>query len=166
MNNKNLDKVRGFFIIFSIVVLIEFLVIILLVYNNKHSATLGQRKFDESFIQYLNISCNDLQNVVQTKTSDIKFKSSFIALTLSDISSACSIVKYTSYYNQNPKLEGMLSNYKYVLTNASIDTIVENSNKFIPYMQDILKDANSKQSTDKFTDFLNRFQQNTLIPNK
>lgn len=154
---KKINIKRGICIVSHIIVFVELLVIILIVYNNAHSATLEQRKSDQDFIQLLNLSNDALQNVQKAGDSHLKYNMLYTAA--SNISSAYSLASYTSYSKENLGYASLLDNYRYAFINVSLEKLIANNKTFFSYMQDILKNPHSKSNIEKFNTFLVKFQQ-------
>lgn len=136
--------------ILYIFIIVELFVII----NNNHSTKLTQKKYDQEFIQYMDLS----NNALQLDGSPDYLKDNRIYAAASDISSALALFKYTSYFKENSGLGGMLENYHDVFINVSLDKLISNNKTFITYMDDILKNPHSKDSIDKFTTYLIKLQ--------
>lgn len=138
-----------------IFIIIELFAIITIIISNNQSTKLTQKKYDQEFIQYMNLSNNALQ---LDGTPDY-LKSNRIYTASSDISSALALFKYTSYFKEDSGLGIMLKSYSDVFINVSLDKLISNNKTFITYMDDILKNPHSEDSIDRFTTYLIKLQQ-------
>lgn len=155
--NSQAKKINTKKSLLVLVSLVELVIIIFMIYNNDHKALIQQRKFDQDFIQLLDLSNNALELVAKSgDTPDLR--SNMVSSAASSISSAYSLVRYTSYTKENIAYGGLLENYKSVFINVPIGKLIANSGTFASYMKDILIDTHSKEKVDKFTDYLITFQ--------